>query len=138
TLCPVCRVEEETVNHFFRDCIFTQQHARRSCSGVIVRNKEGLVIASCTYPWGNILDPIMAEARKKRSCVSSVIQEINGRTPNFRRLCFKYVPIEVSKAAHGMALKGWRYEDPQYWMKEVPHAVEGLVNRDRKSGNDGG
>ncbi|MBA0636765.1 hypothetical protein Godav_029080 [Gossypium davidsonii] len=46
--------------------------------------------------------------------------------------------MKVSKAAHGMALKGWRYEDPQYWMEEVPCAVEGLVNRDRKSGDDGG
>ncbi|MBA0753361.1 hypothetical protein Gogos_022248 [Gossypium gossypioides] len=173
------------VNHLFRDCIFTQQVLRElewliqhptdnliGKSGVIARNKEVLVIALCTYPWENISDPIMAEARaclqtvtmvedmgfqdicverdavtvirklnfaeEDISCISSLIQEIKGRTPNFRRLCFKYVPRKVSKAAHWMALKGWGYEDPQYWMEEVPRAVERLVNRDRKSGDDGG
>ncbi|PPD79426.1 hypothetical protein GOBAR_DD23651 [Gossypium barbadense] len=32
-------------------------------SGIIAQNKEGLVMASCTYPWENISDLIMAYAR---------------------------------------------------------------------------
>ncbi|MBA0557571.1 hypothetical protein Golob_014632 [Gossypium lobatum] len=36
------------------------QHSRRLFSGIIARNKEGLVMASCTYSWENISDPVMA------------------------------------------------------------------------------
>ncbi|MBA0810676.1 hypothetical protein Gohar_002646 [Gossypium harknessii] len=46
--------------------------------------------------------------------------------------------ISTNKAAHVMALEGRRYEDPQYWMENVSRAVEGLVKRNRSSGNDGG
>ncbi|XP_016690590.1 uncharacterized protein [Gossypium hirsutum] len=148
------------------------QHSRRSCSLVIARNKEGLVMASCTYSWENISDPVIAEAmaclqavtmaeeigfqdicvegdaltvirklnstKEDRSCISSMIQEINGRTPNFRRMCFRFVPREANKAVHGMAMEGWRYDNPLYWMEEVPRAVEGLVNCDRSGRDDGG
>ncbi|MFQ6650595.1 hypothetical protein Gotur_023316 [Gossypium turneri] len=85
--------------------------------GIIARNKEGLVMASCAYPWENILDPTMAEARaclqavavirklisavEDRSCIRSLIQEIKGRTSKFRSLQFKHVPREANKAAHG-------------------------------------
>ncbi|MBA0568386.1 hypothetical protein Golob_005885, partial [Gossypium lobatum] len=58
--------------------------------------------------------------------------------PKFRRLHFKYVPREANKAAYRMALEGRRYEDPQYWMENVSHAVEGLVKRDRSIDDDGG
>ncbi|MBA0635562.1 hypothetical protein Godav_022276, partial [Gossypium davidsonii] len=52
-------------------------------------------------------------------------------------MCFKYVLREANKAAHGMALEGQIYENPQYWMEEVPRTVQGLVNRVRNSGDDG-
>ncbi|MBA0839170.1 hypothetical protein Goarm_004931 [Gossypium armourianum] len=45
---------------------------------------------------------------------------------------------EEDRSSHGMALEGRRYEDPQYWMENVSRAVEGLVKRNRSSGNDGG
>ncbi|MBA0827919.1 hypothetical protein Goarm_012659 [Gossypium armourianum] len=76
--------------------------------GIIAQNKEGLVMASCTYPWENILDLIMAYARAY---------------------------LEANKAAHGMALEGRIYENPQYWMEEVSRTVEGLVNRVRNGGD---
>ncbi|KAH1047688.1 hypothetical protein J1N35_038472 [Gossypium stocksii] len=41
---------------------FFNQISRRSVSGIIARNKEGLIMAACTYPWENIPDPMMADA----------------------------------------------------------------------------
>ncbi|TYH08087.1 hypothetical protein ES288_A08G287600v1 [Gossypium darwinii] len=75
---------------------------------------------------------------ENKSNISNMIKEIKGRTPKFRRLSFKYVPREANKTAHGMVIEGRRYENSQYWMEKVPHAVERLVNRDKGSGDDDG
>lgn len=45
------------------------QNSRRSYSGIIARNKEGLVMAVCTYPCENISDLTMAEAK---ACLQAV------------------------------------------------------------------
>ncbi|KAH1032212.1 hypothetical protein J1N35_044386 [Gossypium stocksii] len=129
-------------------------------------------MATCTYPWENISDPAMAEARaclqaitmaeemgfqdicvegdaltiicklnsveEDKSSISSLIQEIKGRIPNFRRLSFEYVPREANKLAHGMAMEGRKYENSQYCIEEIPYAMEGLVNRDKRSDDDSG
>ncbi|KAA3486627.1 reverse transcriptase [Gossypium australe] len=147
------------------------RNTRRSISEIIARNKEGLTMAACTFPWENISDPVMAEARaclqamimaeemgfqniciegdalttirklksaeEDRSCISSLIKEIKGRVSNFRRVSFKHVPREANKVAHAMEKEGARYEIPQYWIEEVPHAVEVLVIQERRSGVDG-
>ncbi|MBA0712553.1 hypothetical protein Golax_011648 [Gossypium laxum] len=57
------------------------QHSRRLFSGIIPRNKEGLVMASCTYSWENILDPVMAEAR---ACLQAVT---TAEEMGFQDLC---------------------------------------------------
>ncbi|TYI16890.1 hypothetical protein ES332_A08G286100v1 [Gossypium tomentosum] len=75
---------------------------------------------------------------ENKSNISNMIKEIKGRTPKFRRLSFKYVPREANKTAHGIVIEGRRYENSQYWMEKVPHAVERLVNRDKGSGDDDG
>ncbi|KAA3472468.1 reverse transcriptase [Gossypium australe] len=94
-------------------------------------------MAACTFPWENVSDPVTAEARARlqaitmveemdaltivrklnsaeedRSSVSSLIQEIKGRKPIFRRLSFQYVPREANKVAHEMAKEGCYYEFP--------------------------
>ncbi|KAG8485123.1 hypothetical protein CXB51_021760 [Gossypium anomalum] len=149
-LCPVCQMEEESMDHLFRVCTFTQQvlcdvgvsvstcnresdrnklyhegtrmqahevvgfvkayytettilgerlqsksDIRRpvweppdndtikinfdasfnqitkcSISGIIARNKEGLIMAACTYPWEYISDPVTAEAR---ACLQTIV-----------------------------------------------------------------
>ncbi|MBA0632672.1 hypothetical protein Godav_001367 [Gossypium davidsonii] len=128
------------------DASFNQNY-HKSISGIIAQNKEGLVMASCTYPWENISDLTMAEARaclqavviikklisavKDRSCIRSLIQEIKGRTSKFRSLQFKHIPREANKAAHRLVLEGRKYDGPPYWMEEVPLTVEELVNRDK-------
>ncbi|XP_017628466.1 uncharacterized protein LOC108471345 [Gossypium arboreum] len=38
------------------------QHTGRSVSGILARNKDGLIMAACTFPWENVPDPVMAEA----------------------------------------------------------------------------
>lgn len=44
------------------DASFNQNN-HTSISRIIARNKECLVMASCTYPWENIADLITAKAR---------------------------------------------------------------------------
>ncbi|PPD86386.1 hypothetical protein GOBAR_DD16678 [Gossypium barbadense] len=87
--------------------------------------------------------PVLYNLRARKLVINTLcpvyrVEEETGRIPKFRRLHFKYVPREANKAAHELALEGQRYEDPRYWMEEVPRAVEKLVNRDRSSGDDGG
>ncbi|KAK5811005.1 hypothetical protein PVK06_026322 [Gossypium arboreum] len=45
------------------------QHTGRSVSRILVRNKDGLIMAACTFPWENVPDPVMAEAR---ACLQAV------------------------------------------------------------------
>ncbi|KAA3482606.1 reverse transcriptase [Gossypium australe] len=140
--------ENDTIKINF-DASFNQ-HMGRSCSRIIVQNKEDLVMAACTFPWENISDPVMAEARAclqaiimakemgfQEFCVegdalttirklnsteedkfgnSSLIKEIKGKIPNFRRLSFKYIPREANKATHRMAIEGGRHKNPQHWI----------------------
>ncbi|KAA3477739.1 reverse transcriptase [Gossypium australe] len=42
---------------------------KRSISAIIARNKDGLVMATCTCPWDNIPDPTTAEAR---ACLQAI------------------------------------------------------------------
>lgn len=50
------------------DAAFNQiQH--KSVLGIIARNKDGYVMASCTYSGENIIDPTTAEAR---ACLKEV------------------------------------------------------------------
>ncbi|KAH1045473.1 hypothetical protein J1N35_036257 [Gossypium stocksii] len=39
------------------------QNQHTSVSGIVAQNKEGLVMASCTFPWENIADPTTAKAK---------------------------------------------------------------------------
>ncbi|XP_017635739.1 uncharacterized protein LOC108477751 [Gossypium arboreum] len=45
------------------------QGTRKSVSGILARNREGLVMAACIFPWENIPDSMMAEAR---ACLQAV------------------------------------------------------------------
>ncbi|KAH1115042.1 hypothetical protein J1N35_008420 [Gossypium stocksii] len=69
--------------------------------------------------------------------VISFIQEIKGKSHRFRSVQFKHVPREANKVVHGLAMEGWKYDGPQYWMEEAPGAVEELVNCDRNRTNGG-
>ncbi|MFQ6623650.1 hypothetical protein Gotur_003347 [Gossypium turneri] len=60
------------------DASFNQNY-HRSISGIIARNKEGLVMASCTYLFENTSNPTMAEAR---ACLQAMAEEIG-----FRDIC---------------------------------------------------
>ncbi|MBA0698836.1 hypothetical protein Goari_000522 [Gossypium aridum] len=87
-------------------------------------------MAVCTYPCENISDLTMVEAK---ACLQDVTM-----AEEIGKFAFQIVPRGANKATHRLALKGRRFEGPRYWMEEVPHAVEGLVNRDRSSDDDGG
>ncbi|MBA0709589.1 hypothetical protein Golax_024616 [Gossypium laxum] len=97
---------------------------RTSYSGIIARNREGLVMALCTSPWENIPDPTMAEAQ---TCLKGdaliVIQKL------------KSIEEDRSKAnatAHGLVLESRKYNCPMYWVEEVRREVEWLVDKDRR------
>ncbi|KAA3453681.1 reverse transcriptase [Gossypium australe] len=103
-----------------------------SVARIIARNKERLVMAPCTYPGENIADPTTTEAR---ACllVVTMAEEIGFHEIQVEgdALTFKHVPRAANKVAHGLAMEGWKYKDPQYWVEEAPRAVEELVNNDR-------
>ncbi|KAG8494167.1 hypothetical protein CXB51_011859 [Gossypium anomalum] len=46
------------------------QITKCSILGIIARNKEGLIMAACTYPWEYISDPVTAEAR---ACLQTIV-----------------------------------------------------------------
>lgn len=107
--------ENDTIKINF-DASFNQ-HLRISCSGIIARNKEGLVMAACTFPWENIADPVMVEAR---ACLQAITM---AEEMGFQDICVegdtltiihKLNSREANKAAHGMAIEGCRHENPQY------------------------
>ncbi|MBA0819599.1 hypothetical protein Gohar_022145, partial [Gossypium harknessii] len=92
--CPVCRGAEETVEHLFRECPVTVQVLRalgepttgitvkanfdvtfnqitkQAIVGVTIKNREGSVMAAGTYPYENVADSVVAEARV---CLSAMI-----------------------------------------------------------------
>ncbi|MBA0662258.1 hypothetical protein Goklo_006420, partial [Gossypium klotzschianum] len=117
SLCLVCKVEEESVSHFFRDCVFS----KHVLGGLKISH---LLLG--IYPWENILDPTMAEA------ISNLIKDIKKRGAKFRSLQFRYVPREANVTTHGLAMEGRKYGYPMYWVEEVPKEVERLVDKDRR------
>ncbi|MBA0673600.1 hypothetical protein Goklo_007290 [Gossypium klotzschianum] len=108
----------------------------RACLQAIIMVEEMSFQDICVE--GDMLTVIrkLIAAVEDRSCIRSLIQEINGRTPKLRSLQFKYVPRKANKMAHGLALEGRKYEGPRYWMEKVPRTVERLVNSDRNSDDD--
>ncbi|KAA3489873.1 reverse transcriptase [Gossypium australe] len=64
---------------------------KRSISGIIARNKDGLVMAACTCPWDNIPDLTTAEAR---ACLQAIdMSEGMG----FQEICVEGEPLTVIK-----------------------------------------
>lgn len=95
--------------------------------------------ASFNFLWENISDPVMVEAR---ACLQAItmVEEMG-----FQDICIegdaltvirKLNSREANKAAHGMAMEGWRHENPQYWIEEIPCAVEGLVDGERRGNRE--
>ncbi|MBA0662412.1 hypothetical protein Goklo_006541, partial [Gossypium klotzschianum] len=70
---------------------FYHQKLHKSSSGIIARNKEGLVMATCIYPWENVLNPILA---KVRACLQVVIFT---KELGFRDVCVEENTLTVVK-----------------------------------------
>lgn len=69
------------------------------------------------FPWENIADPVMVEAR---ACLQAITM---AEEMGFQDICVegdtltiihKLNSREANKAAHGMAIEGCRHENPQY------------------------
>ncbi|PPS13890.1 hypothetical protein GOBAR_AA06689 [Gossypium barbadense] len=127
---------------------------KTSYSRVIARNREGLVMASCTYLWKNIPDPTTAEARACFKAVSfakemgfrdvyvegdalTIIRKLKSAEKD-RSAVARFVPRGANTAAHGLAMEGRKYTWPMYWVEEVSRTVEWLVDKDQSGsrGND--
>lgn len=74
-------------------------------------------MAACTFPWDNILDPFMAEAR---ACLQAIVM---AEELGFQDVCVegdaltiirKLNSREANKAAHEMAKEGIRFQHPRY------------------------
>ncbi|KAK5835945.1 hypothetical protein PVK06_011669 [Gossypium arboreum] len=137
-------------------------HTRKSCLGVIARNNEGLVMAACTFPWENISDPVMAEAR---ACLQAITM---AKEISFQDICIEGDALTVIWKLNSLgedkfeisslireikestpkfrrvsfrhiprvAMEGRRHENPQYWIEEVLRAVEGLVDGERRGNRE--
>lgn len=73
-----------------------------------------------------------------KSCIRNLIKEIKEKGRRFRRLSFQHIPREANKVAHAMAKYGERYEHLRFWIEEAPHAVEFLVNQERRNNRHSG
>lgn len=62
------------------DTSYNQNHYS-SVSSIVTRNKDGLVMASCTYPWENITDPTTAKAK---ACLQAITM---AKEMGFREIC---------------------------------------------------
>ncbi|KAA3472007.1 reverse transcriptase [Gossypium australe] len=57
-----------------------------------------------------------------RSCIRTYIQEIKRKSLNFQSIEFKNAPRAANRVAHGLALEGQVYNEPRFWMEEVPRS----------------
>ncbi|KAH1057935.1 hypothetical protein J1N35_036000 [Gossypium stocksii] len=60
---------------------YLNQNTKQSVSGIIARNKDGLVMAAYTFPWVNVLDSTTAEAR---ACLQAITM---AEEMGFRDIC---------------------------------------------------
>lgn len=113
------------------------QVTKISVSGIIARNRKGLVMAACTFPWENVSDPVTAEAR---ACLQAITM---AEEMGFRYICIEGDVLTIVRklnsrvaniVAHEMAKEGCCYEFPRFLIEEAPPTVESLVNQDRRNG----
>ncbi|KAK5841122.1 hypothetical protein PVK06_010030 [Gossypium arboreum] len=76
-------------------------------------------------------------ATEDRSSIKSIIHVIKEKSYRFSSIQFQYVQKEANTVAHEIAIEGKKFDGPQYWIEEVPCAVQDLVNRERISTNGG-
>ncbi|MBA0741745.1 hypothetical protein Gogos_014874, partial [Gossypium gossypioides] len=76
--------------------ITDEDQEKTSISGIIARNEKELILGACTYPYTNITDAFVAEAR---TCE------------------------EANTAAYTFAKEGCRYPDERFWIEEAPEMV---------------
>ncbi|KAA3462160.1 reverse transcriptase [Gossypium australe] len=75
---------------------YFNQNMEKSVSGIIARNKEGLVMAACTYPWDNILDPTTTEAR---ACLQAIIM---AEEMGFQEICVEGDSLTIIKQINSL------------------------------------
>ncbi|KAA3477686.1 reverse transcriptase [Gossypium australe] len=149
------KVEQVKANF---DAAFSQQDITVT-AGIIIRNREGLVMRACTYPLRRTRDPTTVEAKvylqaiifgeemegdaliviKKlksdladRSKIGNIINEIQRKRFNFGNLYFEFTPRKTNKAAHALATRGYNLISQSYWTEEVPMEVEPTVVNDQR------
>ncbi|MBA0787278.1 hypothetical protein Gotri_000151, partial [Gossypium trilobum] len=54
------------------DVVF-QKDKQKYASGILIRNREGLIMVVCIHPNSHIVDPFMAEARACEQMVSFMV-----------------------------------------------------------------
>ncbi|MBA0549325.1 hypothetical protein Golob_020361 [Gossypium lobatum] len=137
-----------------------QQSLNISKAGIIARNKNGLIMAACIYPFLNISTP---ELPKAWACLHAVTF---GEELGFKEICVDGDALTIIKGVTAtgedrscisnvikavqnkganftkrtfrfvprsatLAKEGRSYEWPKYWIKEAPNSVEDIVNKER-------
>ncbi|MBA0839262.1 hypothetical protein Goarm_005011, partial [Gossypium armourianum] len=151
--CPVCRGAEETVEHLFHECpvavqepttgitvkanfdVTFNQITKQAIVGVTIKNREGSVMAAGTYPYENVADSVVAEARV---CLSAMIllEELGFREVvvegDSLTVIRKIRAIEDgNRAAHTLAEEGRKLGEIRIWIEEVAGVVKAEAERDR-------
>ncbi|MBA0575815.1 hypothetical protein Golob_024987, partial [Gossypium lobatum] len=105
-----------------------------SISAVLARDSEGLIIGACTYPLEDVADAFVAEAR---ACERALYF---ARDMDFRKVVlegdlltvtYNFVPREVNRAAHKLAMVGRNQKLPCFWVEEAPLLVVEVAELDR-------
>lgn len=67
-----------------------------------------------------------------RSILSPISQHIRVSTEGFEEVTYNFVPSEVNKAAHALAMVGRIQKHSCFWVEEAPPSVIEVVELDRQ------
>ncbi|MBA0770157.1 hypothetical protein Gotri_018828, partial [Gossypium trilobum] len=112
-----------------------------SCSGVVIRDCQGLVFGACTRRHQYVSSPFTTEtlafltmaifacdldlSRDDYSKIRALIHEGRRRLlRDFSEVTVRHCFWEQNLVAHLLAALGFRWEEDQFWMEEVPFQVE--------------
>lgn len=111
------------------DASFNQQ-LHTSCLGVLARNREGLVMASCTFLQEKILNSTMAQAR---ACLKAISfsEQLGFKDVCVEKLAFTVIKKLETRGAnattHGLAMEGRKYSCLMYGLRRYRRRWSGLL-----------
>ncbi|KAK9034142.1 hypothetical protein V6N11_050319 [Hibiscus sabdariffa] len=110
-----------SVIKFNFDVTFNHQ-SQLSTTGVIGRNSQGLIMATCASPHSNVVDAFVA---KVISCKQAEL------SLGFHSIIFSFVRRDANNAAHVLACECRSIQNSCYWIEEAPVGTTAALEVDR-------